>query len=201
MGENFKVQREQRIAEFQQRMKDEAEDFARRRQLAQREHAQALTELQSQYNRERIQRREAFNQRMQDLIAELQYEYKLKKEFTDAEIAYILGAINAVRSQVATTTGGRASGGYVSNGLYSVGERGYEYVLSHDTTRKLEDAFGGQLSQDKLLAALSGSKGARVANVSIPVTVNGNPDARTIANLERAMRRVANEAIVRAVGA
>jgi hypothetical protein len=62
-------------------------------------------------------------------------------------------------------------------------------------------AFGGQLSQDKLLAALSGSKGARVANVSIPVTVNGNPDARTIANLERAMRRVANEAIVRAVGA
>jgi len=41
----------------------------------------------------------------------------------------------------------RASGGYVDTGLYAVGERGREFVVSAPTTRLLESKYG-QLSQD-----------------------------------------------------
>ena len=42
---------------------------------------------------------------------------------------------------------GRASGGYVENGLYAMGERGREFVLNADTTRLLESRYG-RLDQD-----------------------------------------------------
>lgn len=45
--------------------------------------------------------------------------------------------------------GGRASGGYVSSGVWTLGEKGYEYVLSHETTRALEQSLGA-LTQEKL---------------------------------------------------
>lgn len=47
--------------------------------------------------------------------------------------------------------GGRQSGGYVDDGLYRMGERGREFVLSADTTRLLEASYG-RLDQDTFRA-------------------------------------------------
>ena len=46
--------------------------------------------------------------------------------------------------------GGRASGGYVGAGMYRMGERGYEFVLDHTTTKMWEKSLGGPLTQGAL---------------------------------------------------
>ena len=47
--------------------------------------------------------------------------------------------------------GSRATGGYVDSGLYTMGERGREFVLNADTTRLLEASYG-RLDQDTFRA-------------------------------------------------
>jgi hypothetical protein len=61
---------------------------------------------------------------------------------------------------------GRASGGYVSGGLYWMGEEGREYVLNNRSTRMLEGALGGGLSQE-LITGLVSRGGGRGGNVSL----------------------------------
>lgn len=46
--------------------------------------------------------------------------------------------------------GFRAGGGYVGYGLYRMGERGYEFVLDHTTTKMWENRLGGPLTQGAL---------------------------------------------------
>lgn len=55
-------------------------------------------------------------------------------------------------------SGSRASGGYVGSGVYRVGERGREFVLSNSTTRAAESMMGGQLNQERMLMAMAGGK-------------------------------------------
>jgi len=54
---------------------------------------------------------------------------------------------------------GRADGGYAGTGIYKLGETGKrEFVLAGQTTRAAENLIGGQLTQAKLLSALTGGK-------------------------------------------
>jgi hypothetical protein len=49
---------------------------------------------------------------------------------------------------------GMAAGGYIGHagqGIFRGGEKGYEFILSHDTTRTVEKSTGGRLSQDVIL--------------------------------------------------
>lgn len=45
----------------------------------------------------------------------------------------------------------RASGGYAGTGLYTLGERGREFVLNAETTRRLEGQLGGSLTQQNVV--------------------------------------------------
>jgi hypothetical protein len=54
----------------------------------------------------------------------------------------------------------KASGGYAS-GPVMAGERGYEFMLNHETTRAAESAAGGALSQDALLGMIAGARGGQ----------------------------------------
>jgi|GEM_PF-5756142 len=57
-------------------------------------------------------------------------------------------------------TPGLASGGYAAvKGFYQMAEEGKEFVLSNRTTRAVESRMGGSLTQDSVLAALSGRSG------------------------------------------
>jgi hypothetical protein len=54
---------------------------------------------------------------------------------------------------------GRADGGYAGTGIYKLGETGQrEFVLAGQTTRAAENLIGGQLTQARLLSALTGGK-------------------------------------------
>ena len=54
---------------------------------------------------------------------------------------------------------GRAEGGYMPTGLYNVSEGGKrEFALNNSTTKAAEQMIGGQLTQDRLLSALSGGR-------------------------------------------
>jgi len=52
----------------------------------------------------------------------------------------------------------RQSGGYAGYGVYKLGERGTEFVLSSDTTRMLERLTGGMLTQSRVLSAAASQK-------------------------------------------
>ena len=64
----------------------------------------------------------------------------------------------AYRSKLSAlgTVGTRAEGGYAGYGTYKLGERGYEWVATHDTTRAAENMIGGRLTQQGFLAMLAG---------------------------------------------
>jgi len=54
---------------------------------------------------------------------------------------------------------GRASGGYAGAGLYKLGEnRQREFVMNGNTTKAAESIIGGGLTQERLLASLSGGR-------------------------------------------
>lgn len=53
--------------------------------------------------------------------------------------------------------GGRAAGGYVNSyGLYHMAEQGREFVLNNSTTRAAENLMGRQLTQQDIIAGMSG---------------------------------------------
>lgn len=54
--------------------------------------------------------------------------------------------------------GGRATGGYVDNGVYRMGEKGREFVLNASTTRAAENVMGGQLTQQRAMSAFGGGR-------------------------------------------
>lgn len=70
----------------------------------------------------------------------------------------------AIGSAIASIiVGARAEGGEMSTpGLYVGGERGREFVMNNSTTRAAESLIGGGLTQERLIAALSGGGSRRV---------------------------------------
>jgi hypothetical protein len=154
LAKNFAQERAQRLAQLQAQLIDEAQNYdTQTKQLAE-QHQQDLTDLQNQYNEERSQRHQAYAQQLKDLAASLQEEFNLKATFTQAEINYIRAAIAQLQGGAIPAM---ASGGYTPGGLTLLHPE--EYVLTKQTTRSLEQAAGGRLSQSKVLAMLGGGSG------------------------------------------
>lgn len=171
--QNFAIQRQQRMADFQLQLKDAAEQHAEERALARKQHAEALRELKTQYDDERRQRRAA-------LITALQEELGIKRQFNAAWFAELRAMIAAANQQ--NVRGSRASGGYVSDGLYRMHD--HEYVLNKNTTKALERMVGGNLNQQSALAALSARGG------QITYTDNRRFDGRITAADREDLRRM-----------
>lgn len=67
------------------------------------------------------------------------------------------------------TPPGYANGGYVNSpGVYSMAERGGEYVLNNATTRAAERLMGQRLTQANILQALAGKRGGSTINLAFP---------------------------------
>jgi hypothetical protein len=73
---------------------------------------------------------------------------------------------------------GQQAGGYVDQGIYPMGEKGYEFVMSHPTTRTAEQMLGGTLTQQGILAAMAGRGGGlTIGSIQISVEApGGDPD-------------------------
>lgn len=201
---DFAYERARRIEEFQIRLKQQEEDFKLQQKRDQEEHQLRLRDLQKNYNEQRQKRYENMRRELEDLVKGLQKRLEIMKRFTDAEVAYVMSAVNSVlRSpgiQVPGTRrmGGymsRASGGYVGRGLYEVGEEGREYVLNNRTTTTLEKLLGGPLSQQNILASFLGKRQPISIQASISV---GSTDP--LKQFQHAMQRIAEDVFLQAVG-
>lgn len=154
----FAIKRQQRIAQFQLDLKRDLEEFQIRQERSRQEHLRALADLQDRYNQERLRRRQAYQEQLQDLIEALRQEYKIKATFTQAELAYIEAAIARVQQKIQQLGGSspvpsRQTGGYSVNGLMRLHEG--EFVLNPQTTSLLERAVSGKLTQEKILSLMS----------------------------------------------
>lgn len=200
---DFAYERARRIEEFQIRLKQQEEDFKLQQKRDQEDHRRQLQDLQRNYNEQRQKRYENMRRELEDLVKGLQTRLEIIKRFTDAEVAYVMSAVNAVlrasgQNAPGESSGGyisRASGGYVSKGLYQVGERGREYVLNNRTTTALERLLGSPLSQQNILASFLGKRQPILVQASISV---GSTDP--LKQFQHAMERIAEDVFLQAVG-
>jgi hypothetical protein len=101
------------------------------------------------------------------------------KSFGASISAGLASLANAIRSFLGLPK--KAAGG-MTNGVSIAGERGREFVMSNSTTKAAESMLGGQLTQQRLLQALSGSKSITYHdNRRIDSALSKN-DRRVIAN-------------------
>jgi hypothetical protein len=172
LAQSYEQERAQRLADQQARIAEIQQQAAERLAELAKERAEELRQIQvqkvakireldTQFVEERKRRYQYFIQQIRDLDASLLGEKRLKDKYNVLMIQDLdkfLAAYRAKLGSLAAAVPGRADGGYTA-GLVRTGERGYEYVMSHDTTRAAEGVIGGRLTQQGLLAALQGMGG------------------------------------------
>ena len=172
MQQGYEQERAQRVQEFQNRvaeihasadaqLKELAAQHAAEIKQLHEQKAQKIRELDAQYAEERKRRYQQFIQNIRDLDAGLLGEKKLREQYQAAmlkDLDSFLLAYKTGLSSLQTAVPHKQEGGYTA-GLVRTGEKGYEYILSHNTARAAENIIGGRLTQDSLLAALMNSGG------------------------------------------
>lgn len=180
----FEQERAQRLAEFQTRIQEirsnaasqiaelRAQNQAELREIREQRVAR-IRELDQQFTDERKRRTQQFLQQVRDLDASLLGEQNLKKSYQAKMIGDLDRFLASYRSKLGALASarppGKFEGGYAGYGTYTLGDsstggRGKtEYVMSGATTEAAERLLGGQLSQGRLLSALSLSAGSRNA--------------------------------------
>lgn len=166
MEYQFAVQRQRRLRDFNQQLAEmDAQHAAQMQQLRQQE-AERLKILDEGYEKEK----QTLARRLRETIllidanllrgqAELQARSaKLLQDFQRwlQGVSFSPSVAGYQDHYYQLGVFGRAEGGYVDNGIYRMGERGREFVLSHQMTRRAEQIVGGSLTQESVLSALSG---------------------------------------------
>jgi hypothetical protein len=196
----------QREAELEAAAKAHAQELEQIRAAR----AQQLRELQTGLNTERQRRREMFLAQIRELDAALLGERSLRQQHYQQMLLQTQAFFNSMRAMVPTATaptttritsptggstggtasstftGYRASGGYMWNGTWRVGEEGHEFALANRTTKAAESIIGGRLTQDALLNALANGAGRQSSAMS---SVTWNDSRRYSGEYTSAMRR------------
>lgn len=181
LQQSFEQERAQRFADYQARVAEIRANAAQQLAELRSQHLAEIREirlqkiarireLDAEFQAERNRRNQQFIQTLRDIDAGLLGEKRLREQYYASMEQDLRKFLTAYKSGLATLfqdIPGRASGGYTS-GLVRTGEAGYEYVLSHNTTRAAEAVIGGQLTQQGLLNALS--SGGRNINVQVSDT-------------------------------
>jgi hypothetical protein len=170
LQQSFEQERAQRFAEYQARVAEIRANAAQQLGELRTQHQAELREIQlqkiarireldSQFNEERKRKNQQLIQTLRDLDAGLLGEKQLREQYyaaMEADLRKFLANYQAGVSTMLQGIPARASGGYAA-GLVRTGEAGYEYVMSHSTTKAAEAVIGGRLTQESLMAALMGS--------------------------------------------
>jgi hypothetical protein len=156
---DFKAQQAQAAEQHQLEIRQAAQQFAAEMRQSQENQRRRLQELQRGYQEETRQRIVALTQQVRDLLTVQQTgqdeSLRIAREYwaqMNEEQEAALG-----QSQP-NNSGGRAAGGYASYGKYTLGEVGEEFVLTNATTRAMEAAVGGRLTQERMLMQLTASR-------------------------------------------
>jgi hypothetical protein len=151
----FQIQRSRRLQEFNIRIKDENQDYTIRRAREKEQFQIQLKDEQVSHDEQSRARRQALYDQLRDMRGGLEQERILRQQFSAAMLEDLRAAVSAGASGTNLyARGGRASGGYVSSGLWQLHDN--EFVLNADTTRAAENMAKGRLDQNNVLAALAG---------------------------------------------
>lgn len=194
LAQSYEQERAQRFADHEARVAEIRAQAAQQLTELRLQHAAELREIQQakidrikqldeSYNEERKRRYQQLIQSIRDLDASLLGEKNLKTKYQAAMLSDLdrfLASYKAKLGSLAAAVPGKADGGYTA-GLVRTGERGVEWIASHNTTRAAEAMIGGRLTQEGLLSALA-SGGRRN-------TLNLNDSRRFSGEYTNAMRR------------
>jgi hypothetical protein len=167
-------------------------------------------ELASTLNKQRVQTNQAYSDALNDAQTRWDRERQMRGVYLTGELSELdahykarLASLQAWMNQanliVRPRPGSypeRAGGGYSAGpGLHMLGEQGREFVMDASTTRRAETIAGGNLTQDRLLAAMSaGGRNVEVyqtnhfGNVSDPTRIGALIEQRTLEVMERVLR-------------
>ncbi len=166
---------------YNRELEEQAIAQAREIEQAQNGYARKLEDLQIYYNQRYADTKNAL-QKEYELINE--YEAKKRRaEHTGASKTGGTDYTGYSKAQSEAYTKAfqkRAYGGYAGPGMYQLGELGREFVLNNQTTKAAETVLGN-LTQDKLLAALGGLSSNTVnSNVAQTFNFSERDDARAL---------------------
>lgn len=138
-------------------------------------------ELEDAYNTWR-DRRQAQGVFLSGELEQIRTHYRQRL----TELRNWMHSANAIvqQSTLSSTKPGRAAGGYAGMGTYQLGERGYEYVLDHATTRMAEHLAGGRLTQAGVQGLMAGGGGDIYFSQQNVIQEAGDP-AKTADLIER----------------
>lgn len=175
MAQQHAQERAQRLADYKQQLKDAADQkkealkqisqqYKAEHDALQKARTQALRDLDLQNKAEAERRRAAFIAQIRDLDASMLGEQKRKNQYYLAMLKDVEAFTAAYRKALPSggnVTAGvapvRDQGGYTTKGLYAMAQDGRpEFVLSGPTTKAAESAIGGSLTQERMIAALTG---------------------------------------------
>jgi hypothetical protein len=144
----------QRRQDIAIRLQDLDQSYRAERQTRINAYNQQVLELQESEKRQILLIRQAEQQKLQELTAAYQKQIQMIRS------AFGIGGTTSPNRYGGSTNvpgreRARAEGGYMSDGLWRVGERGDEFALSNQTTRAAENIIGGKLTQERLLSALT----------------------------------------------
>jgi len=163
---NFARERAQRAAQFRQTLADNAANYKKSQEQAKAQEDQKLKEAQDNYDSQLATIQAAYYDQLKTYADSF-------RDRINAIDASILGDQAAVETasmkahagfiawlQANSYTPHLAGGGYAGFGQYTMGEEGTEFVLNNSSTRMAEQAIGGRLTQNNILAAMmSGRSG------------------------------------------
>jgi hypothetical protein len=172
MESQFAQERATRRRDFLQRLADNAAQHKIEMEQMAADHADAVARAKAEYDdqvaaladsyREQISTLEtAFKDRLRSLDAAILGDLAAVQAATAKMVAsFRAWLIRAAQLNLPAPTGTKAAGGYADYGLYWLGEgRKKEFVLNNRSTQIAERAIGGQLSQERILAAMMGGGG------------------------------------------
>ncbi|MBN1815046.1 MAG: hypothetical protein JXA14_24645 [Anaerolineae bacterium] len=191
----YEERRQQELEEYEQRQADEQEDFDLRQAQEAKHNAQMLLELHDQHtkelrqmynhkndmlseldklHRDELSRREtAFANQLNALDSHLLGEQVLAQGYYDNMKEDFRGWLQDMQDAMQSSTSGGVSsfqhGGYTHRGLAYLHDR--EFVLNPDTTQAVDSLLGGALTQQKILAAVSGGM-STASKTGVVIQVN-----------------------------
>jgi len=199
-AEDFRIRIQEQIKQRQEERAAEIADLMQRRKELQEQHAKDMKELNQEEqeklallernkNKELQKLTAAFTDNLRAIDASLLKEKNIRIAYYEAMSKDLQSWLNSMEGQFQTNLPNypaRQYGGYAS-GIVRTGEVGYEYVLSHDTTKYMEAAIGGQLTQERI------RQGYGTNRASVTVNQNYRFDSSMSADERRWFRQVARQ--------
>jgi len=175
-ADDFKTQQAQAADQQRQRLADMDHDFREQQDKLAQQRDQALTDLDTNYAKEQAHITQAFTDTLNaidPILTGMKDDVVKNLELSqDAFANYLQGLTSIAGGGPGYCQPGyhwdstqltcvkdqpdhrRADGGYAPYGMTLLGERGREFVLSHETVSAAERLSGGPLTQEKILASL-----------------------------------------------